>query len=79
MEHLPLETQHVIPYHRSDGKYAQSDGLSNDHGVDEARLLIEDQEGQVLVVPRGGADGDKWSFPCCKFKVHSQALYRCAV
>lgn len=64
MEALPPETQHVIPYHRSDGKYAQVNAASgNDHGVDEARLLIEDQQGRVLVVPRGGG---LQGFPCYK-------------
>ena len=84
------ETQHVIPYHRDDGQFAQvchgsfrfveplkdppppppviycipwqvSRASGNHHGVDEARLLIEDPAGSVLLVPRGNG----WSFPCC--------------
>ena len=76
-QHVP-ETQHVMPYHRADGNFAQvkrkgpqnfgkfgrnltefsslaqvSPESGDHHGVDEARFLIEDPEGKVLLVPRG--------------------------
>ena len=56
---LRSEVKHLVPYHRGDGKYAAvRDGPVG--GVDEARLLIEDSEGRVLVL-RDGADG--WALP----------------
>ena len=56
---LRSEAKHLVPYHRGDGKYAAvRDGPVG--GIDEARLLIEDCEGRVLVL-RDGADG--WALP----------------
>ena len=53
------EAKHLVPYHRGDGQYAAlRDGPVG--GVDEARLLIEDGEGRVLVLG-DGADG--WALP----------------
>jgi len=53
------EARHLVPFHRGDGKYAAlRDGPVG--GVDEARTLIEDSEGRVLVL-RDGADG--WALP----------------
>ncbi len=56
---LRREAKHLVPYHRGDGQYAAlRDGPVG--GIDEARLLIEDSEGRVLLL-RDGADG--WALP----------------
>ncbi|MCY3763450.1 MAG: phytanoyl-CoA dioxygenase family protein, partial [Gemmatimonadetes bacterium] len=56
---LPPEARHLVPWHRGDGRYA---AIRNHPvgGVDEARLLIEDSEGRVLVL---GDGGDRWGLP----------------
>ena len=56
---LPPEARHLVPWHRGDGKYAAI-RRGPVGGVDEARLLIEDSEGRVLVLG-DGADG--WGLP----------------
>ena len=56
---LRPEAKHLVPYHRGDGKHAALRDTPVG-GVDEARLLIEDSEGNVLVL-RDGADG--WALP----------------
>ena len=56
---LPSELKHLVPYHRGDGKYAavRDSPMSP---VDEARLLIEDSEGRVLLLRNGEGC---WSLP----------------
>ena len=56
---LRTEAKHLVPYHRGDGKYAAVRD-SPVGGVDEARLVIEDSEGRVLVL-RDRSDG--WALP----------------
>ncbi len=56
---LPPEARHLVPWHRGDGRYAALRQRPVG-GVDEARLLIEDSEGRVLVLG-DGADG--WGLP----------------
>lgn len=63
-----LGTQHILPYHRDDGCFAQVSAASGDHhGVDRVRLLIEDgRTGRVLLVPWStGEVDDSWGFPMC--------------
>ncbi|MDE0728228.1 MAG: phytanoyl-CoA dioxygenase family protein [Alphaproteobacteria bacterium] len=56
---LPDDVKHLLPYHRGDGQYAAlRDGPVG--GVDEARLLIEDSDENVLVL---GNDTDGWQLP----------------
>ncbi|MGK0172173.1 MAG: ectoine hydroxylase-related dioxygenase (phytanoyl-CoA dioxygenase family) [Gammaproteobacteria bacterium] len=51
-EHLRNDAKHLVPYHRDDGNFAAlRDGPVG--GVDEARLLIEDSEGRILVLGDG--------------------------
>ena len=58
-DHLRDEARHLVPHHRRDGRYAAvRDGLVG--GIDEARILIEDDEQRVLML-RDGADG--WTLP----------------
>ncbi|MCH9671781.1 MAG: phytanoyl-CoA dioxygenase family protein, partial [Gammaproteobacteria bacterium] len=58
-ESLHDEVKHLVPYHRGDGKYAAlRDGPVG--GVDEARLLIEDNEGRVLLL---SDEPDVWRLP----------------
>ena len=58
-DHLPEEVKHLVPYHRADGQYAAlRDGAVG--GVDEAQLVIEDSEGQVLVLCD---DNETWHLP----------------
>ena len=56
---LDGEVKHLVPYHRGDGKYAAVRGAPVG-GVDEARLLIEDSEGRVLLLREGAAG---WALP----------------
>ena len=58
-EVLPEGAKHLVPYHRSDGQYAAvRDGAVG--GVDEAQLLIEDNDDKLLVL---GNDTDGWHLP----------------
>ena len=59
-DHLRDDARHLVPHHRGDGRYASlREGLVG--GIDEARVLIEDDEQRVLLI-RDGADG--WALPC---------------
>ncbi len=56
---LPDDLKHLVPYHRGDGQYAAlRDGPVG--GIDEAQLLIEDSEEDLLVL---GNDTDGWRLP----------------
>jgi hypothetical protein len=58
-EFLRDDAKHLTPHHRGDGKYAAvRDGLVG--GIDEARILIEDREGRVLMVRQAV---DHWALP----------------
>ena len=53
------EVRHLVPNHRSDGKFAAlRDGPVG--GVDEARVLIEDNDDRVLLLRD---DADCWALP----------------
>jgi hypothetical protein len=63
---LPPESRHLVPFHRGDGRFAATRGVPQG-GVDEAQLLIEDSDGNVLLLtnresgwtlPRFAADED---------------------
>lgn len=56
---LPQELQHLVPYHRGDGRFAAVRGAPVG-GVDEAQLLIEDSDGRVLLLDD---DGSGWTLP----------------
>ena len=56
---LPNEVKYLVPHHRGDGQYAAlRDGPVG--GVDEARLLVEDCDENVLVL---GNDANGWRIP----------------
>jgi len=56
---LRNEAKHLVPHHRGDGQFAAVRDAPVG-GVDEGTLLIEDSEGQILLID-AGADG--WSLP----------------
>ena len=56
---LPPSTKHLLPYHRGDGQYAAVRDMPVG-GIDEGRLLIEDNEGRVLVL---GDEAGGWALP----------------
>ena len=56
---LPPSTKHLLPYHRGDGQYAAVRDMPVG-GIDEGRLLIEDNEGRVLVLGDGVGG---WALP----------------
>ena len=58
-EFLPEEAKHLVPYHRSDGRFAAIRGISVDC-TEEGQVLIEDVDGKVLVL---GDDADNWHLP----------------
>lgn len=58
-DRLSDSMQHLVPYHRGDGQYAAMRENPVD-GVDEARLLVEDSGGRVLVL---GDGEDGWALP----------------
>ena len=58
-EYLADDAKHLVPYHRSDSKYAAlREGPVG--GVDESRLVIEDTEDRVLLV---SDDAEMWRLP----------------
>jgi hypothetical protein len=53
---LPPWCHHVVPYHRGDGEFARLDPIRGPvGGIEQARLLIEDDQGRVLLVRRPAA------------------------
>lgn len=58
-DYLPDDRKRLVPYHRGNGRY----GAVRDvpvGGIDEARLLIEDRQGRILVLLDGTAG---WALP----------------
>ena len=56
---LRPETKHLVPYHRGDGKFAAVRDVPVG-GIDEGRLLIENNEDRVLVLGDGAGN---WALP----------------
>ena len=55
---LPEETRYLVPNHRGDGQFAAV-RKGPVGGIDEARLVVEDSAGCVLVLDNGG----RWGLP----------------
>ena len=56
---LPDDRKYLVPNHRSDGKFAAVRDVPVG-GIDEARLVIEDSQGRVLLLRCGD---DDWALP----------------
>ncbi|MEM7406351.1 MAG: phytanoyl-CoA dioxygenase family protein [Pseudomonadota bacterium] len=58
-DHLDEDVRHLVPHHRGDGRYAALRG-EPEGGIDEARLIVEDTDGRVLMLRD---TGDSWRAP----------------